>query len=224
VIDTSRTGHRSAPHNYVMKSSLAFVFFVSLSLHCGLAQSGQQNLGEAKTSQRELRTTQAVPASYKIGVGDVIAITVYQEEDLSCSARVAEGGLIPFPLVGNILISGMSVSEATSVITARLRDGYLVNPLVSISLIEQSKATFTILGQVLRPGPVVMPANGSTTLLEAVGMAGGFTRMASPNRITVKRKSGEVVKVSAKEQAAEGNGRVFVVSPGDVITVPESIF
>jgi polysaccharide export outer membrane protein len=202
-----------------------FVILVGFS---GLifAQSDQQKSRGYKEGQKsELsNATQSVPSSYKIGIGDVVAISVYQEEDLSCSVRVAEGGVIPFPLLGNIRIGGMSVSEATNEITSKLRDGYLVNPVVSISFLEQSKATFTILGQVAQPGPKELPADGSTTLLEAVGMAGGFTRMASSSKITVKRKSGEVIKVSAKEQTSSGNGPIFKILPGDVITVPESLF
>lgn len=196
-----------------------------LGVQCSFAQSDQQESAVSKSAQKTvLVTAQAIPPSYKIGIGDVIAITVYQEDDLSCSARVAEGGLIPLPLIGNVRVGGMSVSEATNEITAKLRDGYLVNPVVSISMVEQSKATITILGQVAKPGSIELPANGSTSLLEAIGLAGGFTRTASPSKITVKRKTGQIEKVSAKEQSTSGTGPVFIILPGDVITVPESLF
>jgi len=178
--------------------------------------------GGATMEKQSIVQTAAAP-SYRIGIGDVVSITVYQEADLATVARVGEGGLIIFPLLGNIRVGGLSVSEATREIGAQLRDGYLVNPVVSLSLMEQTKARFIILGQVTRPGPYELPANGSTTLMEAVGMAGGFTRIASPSKITVKRGS-ELIKVNGKEQQSSGGAAAFKVLPGDVITVQESLF
>jgi len=166
---------------------------------------------------------QAVGASYRIGVGDVVAISVYQEDDLTTSVRVGEGGVIVFPLIGNVKIGGMSVSQAGAEITSRLRDGYLVNPMVTVALTEQTKAKFTILGQIAKPGPYELPADGSMSLMEAVGMAGGFTRIASPSKITVKRGAGQLIKVNGKEQASNGQA-VFKILAGDVINVPESLF
>lgn len=194
----------------------------------GLAQNSQRmspvsdsGLDGTRTERRD--QPRAASPSYRIGIGDVVSITVYQEGDLSTEARVGEGGLIVFPLLGNIRIGGLSVSEATREIGAQLRDGYLVNPIVTLSLVEQTKAKFTILGQVSKPGPYELPANGSTSLMEAIGMAGGFTRIASPSKITVKRGA-DLIKVSGKEQAGGGGAAVFKVLPGDVITVQESLF
>lgn len=208
-----------------LSSKILTCIILIFGVQRSFGQSDLQEFTSPKGAQKTVvSAAQAIPPSYKIGIGDVIAINVYQEDDLCCSARVAEGGLIPLPLIGNVKVGGMSVSEATSVITGKLRDGYLVNPVVSISMVEQSKLTCTILGQVAKPGSVELPANGSSTLLEAIGLAGGFTRTASPNRITVKRKSGAIEKVSVKEQTTSENGPVFLIFPGDVITVPESIF
>ena len=59
--------------------------------------------------------------------------------------------------------------------------------------------------------------------MEAVGMAGGFTRIASPSKITVKRGS-QLIKVNGKEQQSGGGESAFKILPGDVITVQESLF
>ena len=205
-----------------------WVLAAMLSSFC-LAQTRQSansgsssNTGGGNLERQAPIQTTAAP-SYRIGSGDVVSITVYQEPDLTTVARVGEGGMIIFPLLGNIRVGGLSVSEATREIGAQLRDGYLVNPVVSLSLMEQTKARFIILGQVSRPGPYELPANGSTTLMEAVGMAGGFTRIASPSKITVKRGS-QLIKVNGKEQQSGGGESAFKILPGDVITVQESLF
>jgi polysaccharide export outer membrane protein len=85
-----------------------------------------------------------------------------------------------------------------------------------------------VLGQVNRPGSFEMPEGspGGVDILEAIAMAGGYTRIAAPERISVRRRaagSDRVIKVNAKRAAREG-GVGFRVEPGDTITVGESIF
>lgn len=201
---------------------------ITQSGHAQLIQPGMTSRpaagADSRNGDNRFQSPQAASPSYRIGAGDLIAISVYQEEDLSTTVRVSETGAISFPLVGTIRIGGMSAQQATNEIAAQLRDGYLVNPVVTVSLVEQTKAKFTILGQVSKPGPYEMPANGSISFMEAIGMAGGFTRIASPSKCTVKRNSGELIRVNGKEQAAGDKQAVFKILPGDVITIPESLF
>ena len=65
---------------------------------------------------------------------------------------------------------------------------------------------------------------GGIDLLEAIAMAGGYTRIAAPERITVRRSGDKVVKVDAKRLARGDGSSNFRVEPGDTITVGESIF
>lgn len=219
------------PHKVATNSFWAAVFFACSLVAPASAQSsdgsptsaavGQSPPGQPQTQPSVL---QAVSPSYKIGIGDVVAISVYQEDDLTTSARVGEGGLIAFPLLGSIKVGGLSISEATQTITAKLKDGYLVNPVVSLSLMEQQRAKFTLLGQVQRPGQYELPPSGSMALMEAVGLAGGFTRIAKTSSITVQRAGGGSVEVDGKEQASGKARTVFKVLPGDVITIKETFF
>lgn len=178
----------------------------------------------SSSAQPQPGVMQAVSPSYKIGIGDVVAVSVYQEDDLTTSARVGEGGLIAFPLLGSIKLGGLSIAEATQTITSKLRDGYLVNPVVSLSLMEQQRAKFTLLGQIQRPGQYELPPSGSMTLMEAIGLAGGFTRIAKTSSITVQRAGGGTVEVDGKDQASGKARTVFKVMPGDVITIKETFF
>jgi protein involved in polysaccharide export with SLBB domain len=201
----------------------AFVFCAAASFCLGQGAPQATPGFSATTEKRQAPAVQATASSYRIGVGDVVSISVYQEDDLTTTARVGDGGQIVFPLLGTVRLSGLTVAEATREITAQLLDGYLVNPIVSVSLMEQTKTKFTILGQVLRPGPYDLPANGSTSLMEAVGMAGGFTRIASASRITIKRGT-ETLKVNGKDQSSAAGKAAVRILPGDIITIPESLF
>ena len=98
----------------------------------------------------------------------------------------------------------------------------------NVTLLSYAKRHFTILGQVGRPGVIDMPDSSpeGIDLLEAIGLAGGYTRIASPERITVRRQSAsgdQIFKVNAK-RFTKGKGGGFLVEPGDTINVGESIF
>jgi polysaccharide export outer membrane protein len=101
---------------------------------------------------------------------------------------------------------------------------YLVNPKVNVMLMSYARRRFTVLGQVNRPGSYEMPEGSPSgiDLLEAIALAGGYTRISAPERIMVKRRD-QVLRVDAKRLARE-SGKGFLVEPGDTITVAESIF
>jgi polysaccharide export outer membrane protein len=125
-------------------------------------------------------------------------------------------------------LAGLSLTQAASKLTELYGRDYLVHPRVNVSLLSYAKRRFSILGQVGHPGNVEMPESspGGIDLLEAIAMAGGYTRIAAPERITVRRHNAsgdQIFKVNAKK-FNKGSGGGFLVEPGDTITVGESIF
>ena len=169
----------------------------------------------------------AVAASYVLSPNDAVQVEVFQEDDLRTGAVISKDGTINFPLLGSVKIGGLTQAQARDLITERLRADYLVNPQVSLSMARFASKRFTVLGQVNRPGSFELPAQESIDLLEAVAMAGGYTRIAEPGKITVKRRVGEkeqVFTVNAKRMAKNPGTERFTISPGDTITVAESIF
>ena len=178
-------------------------------------------------------TTNSVtaPSGYVLSANDQIAVEVFGEDDLRTNGRLNAEGNLSLPLLGSVRLSGLTLTQATARVTELYARDYLVNPKVNVSLVSYAKRRFTVLGQVNRPGSFEMP-DGSPTgidLLEAVAMAGGYTRIAAPERITVRRKGAkgdEILKVDGKRLArgADGARNGFVVLPGDTITVGESIF
>jgi protein involved in polysaccharide export with SLBB domain len=169
----------------------------------------------------------SAPAGYILSPNDQIAVEVFGEDDLRTNARLNGEGNLSLPLLGSVHLAGLTLTQAASRLTEMYGKDYLVNPRVNVTLVGYAARRFTVLGQVNRPGSYEMPEGspGGIDLLEAVALAGGYTRIAAPERISVRRRTNEreeVVRVNAK-RVAKGDA-TFRVLPGDTITVGESIF
>ena len=166
--------------------------------------------------------------NYKISPNDVLDFKVFQETDLDAQVRVAGDGSTIFPLIGSVNLGGKTLAEATAILRQHYMNGYLVNPQVSLIVQAYAKKTFTVLGQVGHPGSFDLVGDQSVTLLEAIGIAGGYTRIADPGKITIRRRENgqeQVFRVNAKHPDRSGVGAEnFIIKPGDVVTVGESIF
>ncbi len=107
---------------------------------------------------------------------DLIRITVFQENDLTTETRITKAGSITFPLIGSVQLEGKTIPQAQEQIRSMLDKDYIVNPHVTVAIIEYSKIFVTVLGQVQKPGNVEIPNGGSgLDLLGAVALAGGYT-------------------------------------------------
>ena len=169
------------------------------------------------------------PSGYVLSANDQVAVEVFGEDDLRTNGRLNAEGNLSLPLLGSVHLGGLTLTQATARLTELYARDYLVNPKVNVSLLGYAKRRFTMLGQVNRPGSFEMPEGSPTgiDLLEAVAMAGGYTRIAAPERITVRRhgpKGDEVLKVDGKRLARGVGNNNFMVLPGDTVTVGESIF
>ena len=165
--------------------------------------------------------------NYRLSPNDLVEIRVFQEPDLDCRVRIGGDGSVTLALVGAVTLGGKTINEAADYLRQKYGERFLVNPQLTITVIDFSKKRFTVLGQVQNPGSYSMPDNEGVTLLQAIGMAGGYTRIAEPSNITVKRiNSGieSLMKVNAKRMARGDASATFKILPGDVISVPESMF
>ena len=90
---------------------------------------------------------------YVIGQGDVLTITVYDNDDLATTARVSTQGSIRMPLIGQVEVAGLQVYEATKKISDLYADGYLIEPQVAVFIKEFRSRKATILGAVKKSGP-----------------------------------------------------------------------
>lgn len=161
--------------------------------------------------------------NYRLGPGDIVQVSVFQEEDMLSVQRVGQDGTINFPLVGRVKIGGQTVEQAAQSISSKLQQGFLVNPQVTVSINEYAPRRFTIYGQVNGAGSYEIPSEEIVSLATAVAMAGGNTRIGNLRKVTVTRNAEEGI-VEYQVNLLTPTGRQFIIENHDLITVPESLF
>jgi len=151
---------------------------------------------------------------YKLGSGDVVQISVFGEKELSFDQlRLTDAGTFSYPFIGELRARGKTATEIAQIITDKLKGDYLIDPRVSVSVLQYRD--FYIGGEVRKPGGY--PYQPGLTLRRAVALAGGLTERASENRITIIR---DMDPNKASEQATLGS----MVLPGDAITIDQGFF
>ena len=151
--------------------------------------------------------------AYKLDTGDKVKVIVYGEDDLGGEFDVDGSGFVRLPLIGQVRAAGLSLKEFEAAIEAKLSGGYLVNPKVSVAVVNYRP--FTILGEVNKPGEY--PYENGMTVLNAVALGGGYTYRANKDDVYVRRKgSSSEVKLPADDRTS--------IYPGDTVRVDERIF
>ncbi len=192
-----------------------------------LPQSGN-TVGETNIQAAPIVAGPGVPGNrYLLREGDLIEVKVYQEEDLTARVRLNQGGEVTLLLLGNVRLDGKNVEEARRHVQEQLAKDYLVNPQVTITVIEYAKRRFAVLGQVQQPGFYNIPENERLNVLQAISMAGGYTRLANTSRVTIKRNIRgveTVLQVNAQSMASEQGARPVEVQAEDTIVVNQRVF
>jgi polysaccharide export outer membrane protein len=173
-----------------------------------------------------LATAQApVGPEYRLGPGDVVRITVYNNPDLTTEAQITQQGRITFPLIGEVQIGGIEKGQAEQIIARRLGDGgFVVKPQVNVLVLGFKSQQISVLGQVNRPGKY--PIEQASTLADLIAIAGGIAQTGG-DMIThiTKSQAGDTVKREIDINEALRNGSMeknFAVSNGDIIYVPRA--
>ena len=160
---------------------------------------------------------------YIIGPGDVVKISVYDNEDLLTITRVSDKGFIILPLLGQVRVNDLTVFQASDIIAKLYSAGYLVNPQVSVFVQEFKSKKAVILGPVKQPG--VIGLSGPTTLLELISMAGGLAADFGET-VTIKRiVAGEdnVILVDIKALVHDGDLKQNVaIQNGDTVYISKA--
>jgi polysaccharide biosynthesis/export protein len=163
---------------------------------------------------------------YRVGGGDVLKVTVYDNPDLAGTVRVASDGTILFPLIGQLQIDGMSVSQVAEHIAAKLVDGYIVNPQVSVFIEDFRSKKAVIMGYVTTPG--LYELSGPTTLLELISKAGGLTKDAG-DTVSIKCKVADegsdesILSVDLRSISVQSDGSLDVrILDGDSVFVAKA--
>ena len=165
---------------------------------------------------------------YRLQATDVLQITVHEQDDLTTKTRVTQDGYITFPLIGKIKAEGMTVQELELKLKESLEKDYLVNAQVLVFIEEYHARQFSVIGEVNSPGKYDMPAEKRITILEAIAMAGGFSKDADTNKTRVIRVKDGIKKtliIRVKDITDKGNKEEDIaIEPDDIVFVPESFF
>ena len=168
-----------------------------------------------------------VGENYILKPSDVISVEVYQEGDLEKSVRVEGDGSVALALVGKVKVAGMTVAEAQSLITDLYNRDYIVDPQVSILVVQFSPKIIHILGSVNSPGVVEIPPDRNLTLTEAIAGVRGVSRLGNPKSVTIKRVDADgrarQMEVNFSRIVSDPNVKDIVLQEGDTVWVPERI-
>jgi len=166
---------------------------------------------------------------YRIQPMDVLTITVRDQPNMTTKTRVTNDGYISFPLLGKVKATGQTVQTFEDALKTALEKDYLVSAQVLVFIEQYHPRKVSIVGEVMRPGKYEMPEEKDMTLLEAIALAGGFTKDASIGGVKVMRKleNGKQMtfKVNVRDITVKGRkDKDIILKPDDAIVVPESFF
>jgi polysaccharide biosynthesis/export protein len=157
-------------------------------------------------------------SNVKLGVGDLIEISVFEVPDLATKTRISGSGDIYLPLIDYVHVADLTTDEAQELIQKRLEDGGFVrDPHVSIFVDESASQTITLAGEINHPG--TYPAIGERRLFDLISAAGGLTDKAGRNVTIEHRGDPQRVDLQLSANLAEDTKNNVDVYPGDTIIV-----
>ncbi len=156
-----------------------------------LPQIGEQNVNNSVPFSRNVASSE-----YLLGTGDRLKVSVFNADDYGGEFSVLSGGVLNIPLVGEVPVAGLTIQQASDVLSARMRE-YVRQPRVTVSLLAARPLQVAIAGEINRPGAYTLSAEGAAsgesisatpTLTQAISQAGGITQAADIRDIVVRRQ------------------------------------
>ena len=167
------------------------------------------------------RPESSVGEEYLLGIGDVILVQVWKEEELSGEQQIRLDGRISLPLIGDLKAVGVSPEELAAQIEKHYRLT-LAEPSVTVTL-KQSNQRYYVVGQVQQPGE--FPLDSHLTVLQALARSGGFLEWAKTSDIAIIRRDAEggekILPFNYDTMLRRGDlSNHLLLAPGDTIVVP----
>jgi polysaccharide export outer membrane protein len=164
------------------------------------------------------------PFAYVIGPQNVLQIKIFGDASTNQIYRVDELGLIKHAFLGSVKIGGLSVSQAEELIEKKLSGDYIIDPRVTIFVLEHSR--FSVIGEVKRPGTYEI--QGKVSIIEAISLAGGFSTVANQRGVKIIRKKDgteSTIDVDSTRVTQQGDTSANVfIEADDVVVVSKSFF
>jgi len=158
----------------------------------------------------------------QLGPGDKVELTVYYgSHQLKAAYVIDAAGLIEVQFIGSAQAAGKTPNDVQRDIQERLADGYLRDPIVSLTVLEINSQKLSVFGQVARSGSIKFTPG--MTIIDAIANSGGFAPLARKNMVRVTRtiEGKPIIYKIPVEMIAEGKRPNFPVIPGDQVFVPE---
>lgn len=207
----------------VIFGSTALLVF-SLALGLPAAAQDKDKLPPANASEVPPASVKHADVSetYQVGAGDVLAIYVYKEPDLSRVLPIRPDGKLSLPLIGDITATGFTVAQLQTTVN-QLYEKYIENPAVTIMVQEARSKRFNVVGEVLKP--VSFTLAQPTTVLDSLALAGGFRSFAKPKKVYVLRplENGKVQRIPfnyVRVIKGESPQENILLQPGDTVVAP----
>jgi polysaccharide export outer membrane protein len=158
--------------------------------------------------------------AYRLGPEDQLRISVWDNKDLTLDLVVRPDGKISMPLIQDVVAEGLTAAQLAEEIQRKLTS-YIVNPEVSVIVLQVNAPKYYLIGYVTRPG--TYPLRGDVSVLQALALAGGLTQFASPKKIKLIRAANgrqEVRTINYYDIIEDGGEGNYLLKPGDTIVVP----
>ena len=174
------------------------------------------------------RVGAADDTNYRLRAMDLLKVQVFDQPSLDREVRVSKDLTIVLPLIGKVDVQNRTVRDLERVVTQLYKADYLVNPQINITIAEYSPNTVNVFGAVNNPASIPIPPEKIFSLLDAIAKAGGFSRLANRNRISLTRigPNGQAQNylINADELMTGDTTNRWPLRDGDVITVAERMF
>lgn len=189
------------------------------------AYTGTSNSRAAVASMAEAYSASNISgsANYRIGSLDVVEVAVFQVPELSKTLQVSEAGMINYPLIGEVPVSGKSPREVEQTLTKILGAKYLKDPQVTVLVKEYNSQRVTVQGSVAKQG--IFPIQGRLSLLQVMALSGGLDGVADDTIVIFRTVDGR--KSAARfnfYQVQSGAIPDPQLQAGDIIVVGKSAF
>ena len=191
---------------------------------CALVGACAASIPSVSTLAKEQQPTQTGVASadsYTIGPGDLLAVDVWKEPDLSKQAVVRLDGKISLPLVNEVDAAGLTCGELRTQLAEKYQN-FVSAPVVSVTLVESRSKRIYVSGKVAKPNEY--PLQKNMTVAQAISLAGGLTEWADSSDVKLIRKMKGVQKTFRVNYDAIVSGKDLsqnvLLEPDDTIFVP----
>jgi polysaccharide export outer membrane protein len=186
------------------------------------APESRTEIASMKTNRDTLSHRRVVRREYVIGSEDILSIFVWQNPDLSLDVTVRPDGRISFPLIDDMEVEGLTISQLDKLLTENLK-AYIKYPEVSISIRRLGGKRVIVLGEVNYPG--VYQVTGTESVLEAIAMAQGFKTTSLASSLVVIKgmftDDPRVIRASANLALKGMGSQNIILESGDIIFVPK---